>query len=220
MLWKCCINMPENLENSAVASGLEKVSFHSNCKERQCQRKLKLLYNCTHLTCQQSSAQNSLSHASTVLESWISNLQAGFRKGRGTRDQTANIHWVIDKAREFQKRNLLLLYWLCQSLWLCGLQQTVGDGKLQEMGTPDHLTCILRNLYAGQEATARTGHETTDYLQIGKGVCQGCILSPCLFNLYAEYIMQNARLDEAQTGSRLLAEISIASDTQMTSPLW
>ena len=87
------------------------------------------------------------------------------------------------------------------------------------MGIPDHLTCLLRNLYAGQEATVRTGHGTTDWFQIGKGVCQGCILSPCLFNLYAQYIMQNAGLDEAQTGSRLLGEISITSDMQMTPPL-
>ena len=86
---------------------------------------------------------------------------------------------------------------------------------LKKMGMPDHLTCLLRNLYTGQEATVRTAHETTDWLQIGKGVCQGCILSPCLFNLYAEYVMQNARLDEAQA-SRLLGKIPITSDMQMT----
>ena len=91
---------------------------------------------------------------------------------------------------------------------------------LKEMGIPDHLMCLLRNLYAGQEATVRTGHGTTDWFQIGKGVCQGCILSPCLFNLYAEYIMWNAGLDEAQLESRLLGEISITSDMQMTPPLW
>ena len=85
---------------------------------------------------------------------------------------------------------------------------------------PDHLTCLLRNLYAGQEAAIRTGHGTTGWFQIGKGVHQGCILSPCLFNLYAEYIMQNAGLDEAQAGSRLLGEISITSDMQMIPPLW
>ena len=88
------------------------------------------------------------------------------------------------------------------------------------MGIPDHLTCLLRNLYAGQEATVRTGHGTTDWFQIGKGVCQGCILSPSLFNLYAEYIMRNAGLEEAQAGIRLLGEISITSDMQMTPPLW
>ena len=92
---------------------------------------------------------------------------------------------------------------------------------LQEIGIPDHLTCLLRNLYAGQEATFRTGHGTTDWLQIGKGVCQGCILSPCLFNFYAKYIMRNAGLEEAQAGIKIAErEISITSDTQMTSPLW
>ena len=91
---------------------------------------------------------------------------------------------------------------------------------LKEMGIPDHLTCLLRNLYAGQEATVRTGHGTTDWFQIGKGVCQGRILSPCLFNFYAEYIMRNAGLEEAQLESRLPGEISITSDMQMTPPLW
>ena len=91
---------------------------------------------------------------------------------------------------------------------------------LKEMGIPDHLTCLFRNLYAGQEATVRTGHGTTDWLQIGKGVRQGCILSSCLFNLYAEYIMRNAGLEEHKLESRLTGEKSITSDTQMTLPLW
>ena len=91
---------------------------------------------------------------------------------------------------------------------------------LKEMGITDHLTCLLKNLYAGQEATVRTGHGTTDWFQIGKGVCQGCILSPCLFNLYAEYTMRNTGLEEAQLDSRLLGEISITSDMQMTPHLW
>ena len=97
---------------------------------------------------------------------------------------------------------------------------TINCGKiLKEMGIPDHLTCLLKNLYAGQEATVRTGHGTTDWFQIGKGVRQGCILSPCLFNFYAEYIMRNAGLEEAQVESRLPGEISITSDMQMTPPL-
>ena len=95
---------------------------------------------------------------------------------------------------------------------------TINWKILKEMGIPDHLTCLLRNLYAGQEATVRTGHGTTDWFQISKGVRQGCILSSCLFNLYAEYIMRNARLDEAQAGIKI-AGISITSDMQMTSPL-
>ena len=128
----------------------------------------------------------------------FSDIQAGFRKGRGTRDQIANICWIMEKAREFQK-----------SIYFCFIDYAkavdcVDHNKLwkilQEMGIPDHLTCLLRNLYAGQEATVRTGHGTTDRFQIGKGVWQGCILSPCLFNFYAEYIMRNAGLDEAQAG--------------------
>ena len=97
---------------------------------------------------------------------------------------------------------------------------TINCGKFWEMGISDHLTCLLRNLYAGQEATVRTGHGTTDWFQIGKGVRQGCILSVCLFNLYAEYIMRNVGLDEAQAGIKMLGEISITSDMQMTPPSW
>ena len=144
-------------------------------------------------------------------------VQAGFRKGRGTRDQIANIFWIMEKSREFQK-NIYLLYWLCQRP--CGSQKPWKI--LQELGIPDHLTCLLRNLYAGQEATIWTGHGTTDWFQIGKGVRQGCILSPCLFNLYAEYIMRNAGLEEAQAGFNIAErnDISITSDMQMTPPLW
>ena len=124
----------------------------------------------------------------------LPDVQVRFRKGRGTRDQIANIYWVIQKAREFHKKNLLLLFWLCQRL-------CVDHNKLwkilKEMGIPVHLTCLLRNLQAGQETTVRTGHGTTDVFHIGKWVCQGCILSPCLFNIYAVYTMQNAWLDEA-----------------------
>ena len=141
-------------------------------------------------------------------------VQAGFRKGRGTRDQVANIHWIIKKAREFQK-NICFCFIDYAKAFDC-----VDHNKLwktvQEMGIPDLQTCLLRNLYARQEATVRTGHETTHWFQIGKGVRQGCILSPCLFNLYAEYIVRNAGLDEAQLESRLPGEMSITSDTQMT----
>ena len=124
----------------------------------------------------------------------IPDAPAGFRKGRGTRDQIANILWIIKKAREFQKNIdfCFIDYVKDLTMWI-----TVNRGKLKEMGIPDHLTCLSRNLYAGQEATVKTGHGTTNWFQIGKGVRQGCILSPCLFKLYAEYIMQNARLDEA-----------------------
>ena len=131
----------------------------------------------------------------------LPDVPAGFRKGRGTRDQIANIHWIIKKAREFQK-----------NIYFCFFEYTKAFGCvdhnklwtiLKDMGIPDHLTCLLRNLYEGQEATVRTGHGTTDWFQIGKGVRQGCILSPCLFNFYAEYIMWNAGLDEAQAGIKV-----------------
>ena len=101
---------------------------------------------------------------------------------------------------------------------MCGSQQTVENSS--EMGIPDHLTCLLRNLYAGQEATVGTGHGTTDWFQNRKGIHQGCILLPCLFNLYAEYIMRNTGLEEAQAGLKIAGEISITSDMQMTPPLW
>ena len=105
------------------------------------------------------------------------------------------------KSKRVPEKHLLLLYWLWQSLWLCGPQQTVEN--LKEMGILGHLTCLLRNLYSGQEATVRTGHGTTDWFQIGKGLRQGYMLSSCVFNLYAEYIMRNAGLDEAQAGIKI-----------------
>ena len=129
------------------------------------------------------------------------NVQAGFRKGRGARDEIANIHWIIKKAREFQKSMYHVIdyakgfdYVYHNKLWKI----------LQEMRIPDHLTCLLWKLYAGQGATVRTRHETMDWFQIGKGICQDCILSPRLFNLLAEYIMWNPGLDEAQAGIKIV----------------
>jgi len=131
----------------------------------------------------------------------LPDIQAGFRKGRGTRDQIANICWIIKKARELQE-NIDFCFIDYAKAFDC-----VDHNKLwkilKEMGISDHLNCLLRNLYAGQEATVRTGHGTTDWFQIGKGVRQDCILSPCLFNLYAEYIMRNAGLEEAQAGIKI-----------------
>ena len=130
----------------------------------------------------------------------LPDVQVGFREGRGTRDQIVNLRWIIKKAREFQK-----------NIYFCFIDYAkdfdrVDHNKLwkilKEMGIPDHLTFFLRNLYAGQEATVRTGHGTTDWFQIGKGVHQVCILSPCSFNFYAEYIMRNAGLEEARAGDR------------------
>ena len=131
----------------------------------------------------------------------IPDIQAGFRKGRGTRDQIANIHWIIEKAREFQK-NIYSCFIDYAKAFDC-----VDHNKLwkipKEVGIPDYLACLLRNLYASQEAAVRTGHGITDWFQIGKGVHQGCILSPCLFNLYAEYIKRNTGLKEAQAGIKI-----------------
>ena len=128
-------------------------------------------------------------------------VQAGFRKGKGTRDRIANICWIIKKAREFQK-NIYFCFIDYAKAFDC-----VDHNKLwtimKEMEIPDHLTCLLRHLSADQEATVRTGHGTTNWFQIGKGVGQGCILSPYLFNLYAEYIIWNAGLEEAQAGIKI-----------------
>ena len=147
----------------------------------------------------------------------LPDVQTGFRKGRGTRGQIANTHWITAKAKEFQK-----------SIYFCFTNYAkafdcVDHNKLwkilKEMGIPDHLTCLLRNLYAGQEAEVRTGHGTTDWFQIGNGVCQGCILSLCLFNLYAEYIMRNAGLEETQAGIKIarrnINNLRYADDTTL-----
>ena len=144
-------------------------------------------------------------------------VQASFRKGRGTRDQIANIRWIIEKAREFQKY-----------IYFCFIDYAkafhrVDHNKLwkilEEMGIPDHLIYLLRNLYAGQEATVRIGHGTTDWFQIGKGVCEDCILLPCLFKLYAEYIMRNVGLEEAQAGIKIagrnINNLRYADDTTL-----
>ena len=142
----------------------------------------------------------------------LPDVQTGFRKGRETRNQIASIRWIIKKTREFQKNICFIDY---AKAFDC-----VDDNKLwkilQEMGIADHL---LRNLYAGQEATVRTGHGTTDWFQIGKGVCQSCVLSPCLFNFYAECIMRNTRLDEAQAeikiAGRNISNLRYADDTTL-----
>ena len=128
-------------------------------------------------------------------------VQAEFRKGRGTRDQIANIHCIIKKARESQK-NIYFCFIDYAKAFDC-LDHNKLWKILQEMELLDHLTYLLRNLYAGQEATVRIGHGTTEWFQIGKGVRQGCILSPCLFNVYAGYIMRNAGLEEAQAGIKI-----------------
>ena len=193
--------MPTNLENSAVATEVEKGQFSFQSLRKAIPKNA------------QTNAQLHSSHARKVmlkilqarLQQYVNcklpDVQADFRKGRGTKDQNANIRWIFEKAREFQI-----------NMYFCFIDYTkafdcVDHNKLwkilRETGIPDHLTCLLRNLYAGQEATVRTGRGTTDWFHIGKGVRQGCILSPSLFNLYAEYIMRNAGLEEAQAGIKI-----------------
>ena len=209
--------MPGNLENSAVATGLERVSYHSNSKERQCKE-----YSNYHTIAL-------ISHSSKVMlkilqarlqqyMNWeLSDVHVVFRKGRGTRDQIANIHWIIEKAREFQK-NIYFCFIDYAKAFVC-----VDHNKLwkilQEMEIPDHLTCLLRNLYAGQEETVRTRHGTEDWFQMRNGACQDFILSPYIFNFYAEYIMLNTGLDEAQAGIKIARRLSITSDMQIASPI-
>ena len=164
------------LENSAVATGLEKISFHSNPKECSNYCTIALISHASKVMLKilQARLQQYVNHK-------IPDVQAGFRKGRGTRDQIANIRWIIQNAREFQK-----------DVCFCFIDYAKAFGCvdhnklwkiLKEMGIPDHLTCLLRNLYASQEATVRTQYGTTDWFQVEKGVCQCCILSPSLFNL-------------------------------------
>ena len=173
----------------------------------------KLLYSCTHLHTSKVMLKILQARLQEYMNHEFSDVQAGFRKSRGTRDQIANICWIMEKAREFQK-NIYFCYYA--KAFDC-----VDHNKLwkilKEMGIPNHPTYLLRNLYAGQEATVRTGHGKTDWFQIGKGVCQGCILSPCLFNFYVEYIMRNAGLEEAQAGikiaRRIISNLGYAEDT-------
>ena len=148
----------------------------------------------------------------------LPDVQDGFRKGRGTRDQIANIHWIIEKARELQK-NIYFCFVDYVKAFDCVEHNKLWK-ILQEMGIPDHFTSLMRNLHASQEATVRTRHGTMDWFQIGKGVHQGCISSPCLFNLYAEYITRNAGLDEAQAGIKIARRNTITSPMQIIPPLW
>ena len=196
--------MLANLENSTVATGLEKVSFNSNSKEKQCQRTFKLSSNCSHFTSQKGNAQNPVSKASEDCELRISRCISWIQKRQ--RNQRENCQYLLDhreskripgkKKKTFTSASLTMLksliVWITTNLWKI----------LKETGVPNHFSCLLRSLlrklYAGQEASVRTRHGTTDWFKIGKGVCQGCTFLPSLFNFYAEQIMQNARLDESQ----------------------
>ena len=147
----------------------------------------------------------------------LPDVQAGFRKGRGTRDQIANIRWIMEKAREFQ-RNVCLCFIDYAKAFDCVDHNQLWK-ILKEMGIPDHLTCLLRNRYASQEATVRTGCGTTDWFKIRKGVWQGCVLSPCLINFYADYIVQDARLYESQAQIKIawrnINNVRYAADTTL-----
>ena len=174
--------MLANLENSMVVTGLEKVSFHSNPKEGQCQKMFRLLQNCIHFICYQSNSQICKARLQQYVNWELPNIQVGFRKGRGIRDQIANIHWMVEKENSRKtspSASLTMLKPLTVYI-------TTSCGKFLSDGNIRHLTCLLWNLHAGQEATVRTRHGTTDWFQIEKGICQGCILLPSLFNLYAE----------------------------------
>ena len=202
------LNVPANLENSEVATGLEKVSFHSNPKEgsNYCTIALITYASKVMLKILQFRLQQYVNRE-------LTDVQAGFKKGRGIRDQIVNIQWINKKAREFQK-NIYFCFIDYAKAFDC-----VDHSKLwkilKEMGILDHLTCFLKNLYAA----VRTGHGTTDWFQVGKGVCQGCILSPCSFNLYAEYSTSNAGLEEAQAGiknaGRNISNFRYADDTTL-----
>ena len=207
--------MPANLENSTVATGLQKVSFipipkKGNAKE--------CLNYCTIAL---------ISHPSKVmlkilqarLQQYMNHeLQTGFRKGRGTRDQIANIHWIIEKAREFQKNTYFCFIDYAKAF------DCVDHNKLwkilKEMEIPYHLTCFLRNLYAGQESTVRTGHGKTDWFQMGKGVRQHCILSLAYLTFMQSTSWEILGWMKHKLKWRFTEEISIASDMQMTPPLW
>ena len=200
----CCIRYVKNLEDPAVATGLKRSILIPIPKTiALISYAGKVMVKILHARLQHYVNQE------------FPDIQAGFRKGRGTRDQIANICWIIEKQGNSRKTStsvssILLSLWLYgSSLWKV----------LKEMGIPDHLICLLRNLYAGQGATVRTLYGATDWFRIEKGVWQGCLLSPCLFNLFAEHIMRNARLDELQSGIKVgwrnINNLRYADDTTL-----
>ena len=179
--------MPENLENSSFQSQRKAVPKNAQTTAQLHSSHMLVMFKILQVRLQQ------------YMKCKLPDIQVSSRKGRGTRDHIANVRWITEKMRAFQKRK--------KQIYFCFIDYAkafhfVYHNKLwkilKQMGIPGHLTCLLRNLYAGQEARVRTGHGTTHWFQIQKGVRQGYMLSPCLFNLYAEYIMKNAGLEEAQ----------------------
>ena len=202
--------MPAHLENSAVVTGWKRSVFitipkKSNTKECSNYRTIAVISHAPKVMLKILQAR--LPH---YMNCELPEVQAGFRKGRGTRDQITSIWWIIKKARGFHKN--VYFSFIDYAKPFDSVDYNKLWGILKEKGIPDHLTWLLRNLYAGQDTTVRTGPGTTEWFQIRKGVRQGYILSSCLFNLYAEYTMRNARLDEAQAEWRLPGEISTTPD--------
>ena len=200
MLLKCCTQCVSKFGKLSSGHRTEKDQFSFQSQRRGMPKKVQttIQLHSSHMQLIVRLCSKSFKlDFSSMWTDELPDVQAGFWRGRGTRDQIANIHWIIKKAREFLK-----------NIYFCFIDYAKAFDYvyhnllwkiLKEMGIPDHLTCLLRNLYAGQEATVRTGHGTTDWFQIGKGVHRVCILSPCLFNFYAEYIMRNAGLEETVT---------------------
>ena len=214
MLWKCCTQYVNKLENSTVATGLEKVSFHFNLKKEQYQRSFKLPHNCIHFAhylprlCSKS-LQRGFSSM------WSKNFQMyklGLKKAEEPEIKMPTFvgPWRRQGNSRKTSTSASLTTWMPLTVWI-----TANWKILKKTGETDHLTCLLRNLYGNQEATVQTRYGTMGSFDIGKGERQSCILSPCLFNIYAEYIMWNARLMNHKLGSGLLGEISTTSDMQM-----
>ena len=215
---RAALNIPAKLKNSAVAwktwkrSGFIPIPKKGNAKESSNYHTIALISHASKVTAQNSPSQASIVHdlRTSRCSSWIEKRQRNQRSSR----QHPLDHW---KSKRVPENYLLLRYWWHQRLWLFGAQQTIKI--LKEMGIPDHLTCLLRNLYIGQEATVRTGHGTADGFHIWKQVLLGCKLSPCLCKLHAEYIMWNAGLGEAQAGinitGRNIYNLRYADDTTL-----
>ena len=216
MLWKCCTQYASKFGklSSGHRTAKSQFSFQSQRKAMPKNAQTNARLHSSHMLAKLCSK---FPKPIQYMNCELPDVQAGFRKGRGTRYQITNIRWIMEKAREFQK-NIYFCFIDYAKAFDC-----VDHNKLwkimKEMGIPDHLTCLLRNLYAGQEVIVRTGHETMNWFKTGKGVCQGCILSPCLFNLYAEYIVWNAGLDEAQAGIKIawrnINNLRYADDTTL-----
>ena len=217
MLWKCCTQYASKSGklSSGHRTGKGQFSFQSQRKAMPKNAQTTTQLHSSHILVMFKILQTRLQQ---YMNRQLPDVQAGFKEGRRTRDQIANIHWIIKKGREFQK-NIVFCFTDYAKAFDC-----VDHNKLwkilKEMRIPDHLTCFLRNLYAVQEGTVRTRHETTDWFQIGKGVHQGYILSPCLLTSMQSTSWETLGWKKHKLESRFPGEISITSDMQMTPPLW